>query len=114
MYYQCALYEPLHQFGNLSFFSKLDVMRKIENVLQSLYIHIFVIVQEKLKSLLNFMKTKGQQILKNIKTHNIFMMPHLREFWVNAWYGGSISMDNTFHKNPFSIIKMVAYYYIII
>jgi hypothetical protein len=59
-------------------------------------------------------KTKGQKKLKNIKTHYIFMMPHLREFWVNAWYGGSISMDKTLHKNPHNTIKMVAYYYIII
>jgi hypothetical protein len=59
------------------------------------------------------MKTKGQQILKNIKTHYIFMMPHLKDFWVNAWYGDSISMDKTFHKNPFNTIKMVANYYII-
>jgi hypothetical protein len=32
---------------------------------------------------------------------------------VNAWYGGSILANKTFHKSPFNSVKMVACYYII-
>jgi hypothetical protein len=31
---------------------------------------------------------------------------------VNAWHGGSILIDETFHKSPFGNFKMVVYYYI--
>jgi hypothetical protein len=31
---------------------------------------------------------------------------------VNAWHGGSILTDETFHKSPFDNLKMVVYYYI--
>lgn len=67
--------------------SKLGVMRMIENVVQNLYIHYFFLSPKQTQEfveLVDILKTKGQQILKNIKTHYISLMPHLKEFWVNA------------------------------
>jgi hypothetical protein len=32
---------------------------------------------------------------------------------MNAWHGGSLLIDETFHKRSFSNLKKVVYYYII-
>jgi hypothetical protein len=59
---QCALYEPLHQFGGPNFF-KLSIVKKIEDVLKRLYVFFFHNPKtiHKYVELINIVETKFEE-----------------------------------------------------